>query len=395
MQIVVHKYGGTSVGSLELIQNVANNIAVARSRGYKLIVVVSAMSGETNRLLELARSINPSIALNDRREIDAIAATGEQVTIALLSLALKKLHIPAKSYCGWQLPIITTPEFSQARIKHIAKDKVLHDLRQGTVVIVAGFQGVNEAGDITTFGRGGSDTSAVALAVSFNAHECQIYTDVNGIYNADPNKITSARRLETISGTIMLEAASLGAKVLHVRSCELAYRYKTNLRVLSTFAPQDQGTLVMNQHDELTKSQDLEQYPIVNLSVEEDKTLVTFELANGAIGTILGKVYARFNLDMLHINGQTVAFVIDEIAAKELEQLLKELNVLNLHLTHNLNKLSLIGSGFRSNNKLNQSVWKLLENTEIFATAHNEISISILVHQWDSATVRNKLAKLI
>lgn len=390
MAVIIQKYGGTSLGTLERVSNVANLIAKSYNSGNKLVVVVSAMAGETNRLLSLAHDIVGNNADIERRELDVLASTGEQVTTALLSLALNAIGIKTKSYCGWQVPIRTTNDFTNARIKYIDTNKIVSDINSGMVVIVAGFQGVTDDGAITTFGRGGSDTSAVALAVTLMAHECQIYTDVNGIFTADPNKVAIAKRIPEINGACMLEAASLGTKVLHVRSCELGYRYKTNIRVLSTFAPLDQGTLVMNQHE-------LENYPIINLSVEENQALVTFEVLND-LPQILNIIYDDHNIDMLHIGSGTITFVVGAMEVDSLRLLLDPLiNTLvnNLVITQNLTKISLIGSGFRSNRGLNQQVWQLLKDSEVFAIAHNEISVSILVHNWEAAAVRNKLSQVL
>ena len=385
MSVIIQKYGGTSVGNIERILNVAQNISKMYKNGYRLVVVVSAMSGETTRLLDLAQNITND---NKNRELDTIAATGEQITIALLSLALQKINIPAKSYCGWQIPIITTNDYTQARIKTIPIEKIKQDLNDNIVVVVAGFQGVTQNGEITTLGRGGSDTSAVALAIALNAQECQIYTDVNGVYNADPNKITIAKRIEVINGTCMLESASLGAKVLHVRSCELAYRYKTNIRVLSTFAPKDQGSLIMNQSE-------LENYPIISVSTQDAQTIIKFKSLNINISPIMVQIYNICTIDMVQISQDDISFVVDEIDAEQIELALKKLNIKNITIIHNLTKISAIGSGFRSNNTLNQKIWRLLNEVEIFATSHNEISISILIHNFDATSARNKLANLL
>lgn len=382
--LIVQKYGGTSVSNIEKISAVAKNIAEIKNLGYNILVVVSAMAGETNRLIGLANSITKNI---EARELDVIATTGEQITVGLLSLALKNIGIKAKSYCGWQIPITTSDDFTQARIKHISTNKIAKELNQGIIIIVAGFQGISPHGDITTLGRGGSDTSAVALAVSLKAKECQIYTDVNGVYNTDPNKVTTAKRLDTVDGLLMLEAASLGTQVLHVRSCELGYRYKTNIRVLSTFAPQDQGTLVMNQCD-------LENYPIISLSTQDLQVLVSLNYT-GTLGNILQPIYNSITIDMLQINKNHLTFIIDDSDTKILTELLKKLPISKLQIIHNITKISLIGSGFRSNKELNQKFWELLNDDEIFITSHNEISISIAVHQLNSATIRNKLTRLL
>ncbi|MDF0678895.1 MAG: aspartate kinase, partial [Nitrosomonas sp.] len=232
MAFLVQKYGGTSVGSTERIKQVAHRVAEFRAQGHELVVVVSAMSGETNRLISLAKEIqsNP-----DPRELDVILSTGEQVTIGLLAMALRELGIKAKSYTGPQVSITTDSAHTKARILKIDEDPIRADLAAGYVIIVAGFQGVDETGDITTLGRGGSDTTAVALAAALKADECQIYTDVNGIYTTDPRVVPEARKLDTITFEEMLEMASLGSKVLQIRSVEFAGKYKVKLRVLSSF----------------------------------------------------------------------------------------------------------------------------------------------------------------
>ncbi len=385
MSLIVQKYGGTSVGTIERIKLVAKNIAKFYHQRHQLVIVVSAMSGETNRLINLALEISDNPA---KRELDVIATTGEQVTIALLTMALQEQKIPSISYCGWQVPITTTNDFTQARIKTIDTTKITQNLNDGFVVVVAGFQGIATNHQITTLGRGGSDTSAVALAVALNAEECDIYTDVNGVFNADPNKVTEARRITQIDGLSMLETTSLGAKVLHVRSCELAYRYKTNVRVLSTFAPQDQGTIVMNKDD-------LESYPIISLTIQEEQVLVNFEYEN-EVYKILDKVYDICSTDMLQISNKQVNFVIEKSDLINLEPMLKTIKTIkNLLITSDLVKLSLIGSGFRSNRHLNQKVWQLMKGTEVFLTSHNEISLSMLVHAWDANTTKVKLSKLL
>ena len=232
MTLIVQKYGGTSVGSTERIKNVARRIARFQSRGQQIVVVVSAMSGETNRLIALAREFQVHPA---PRELDVMVSTGEQVSVALLSMALMDLGIKAKSYTGPQVRILTDSAYTKARILKIDEDKIRADLDAGYVVAVAGFQGVDEDGNITTLGRGGSDTTAVALAAALGADECQIYTDVDGVYTTDPRIVPEARRLSTITFEEMLEMASLGSKVLQIRSVEFAGKYKVKLRVLVQF----------------------------------------------------------------------------------------------------------------------------------------------------------------
>ena len=246
MALLVQKYGGTSVGSPERIKNVAKRIARARAEGHDVVVVVSAMSGETNRLVALAHEIQE---FPDPREMDVVLATGEQVTIGLLAMALMDIGIPAKSYTGWQVLVQTDNSHTKARIEYIDDSKMRADLAAGKVVIVAGFQGVDAEGNITTLGRGGSDTSAVALAAALKADECQIYTDVDGVYTTDPRVVPEARRMNTVSFEEMLELASLGSKVLQIRSVEFAGKYKVRLRVLSSLTDGGEGTLITYEED--------------------------------------------------------------------------------------------------------------------------------------------------
>ena len=259
MALIVHKYGGTSMGSTERIRSVAQRVAKWARAGHQMVVVPSAMSGETNRLLGLAKELapqNPSSTYN--RELDMLAATGEQASSALLAIALQAQGLQSVSYAGWQVPIRTNSAYTKARIESIDDKKVRADLAQGKVVIVTGFQGMDEMGNITTLGRGGSDTSAVAVAAAMKAQECLIYTDVDGVYTTDPRIVPEARRLKTVSFEEMLEMASLGSKVLQIRSVEFAGKYRVPLRVLSSFTPWDipleeeavSGTLITFEEDE-------------------------------------------------------------------------------------------------------------------------------------------------
>ena len=254
MALIVQKYGGTSVGSIERIRNVARRVAHFHAQGHKLVIVPSAMAGETNRLLAMAREISPD---PNPRELDVVAATGEQVTIGLLAIALQELGLRARSYTGGQVRILTDNSYTKARILDIDEANMRRDLAEGTIVIVAGFQGVDAEGNITTLGRGGSDTSGVALAAALTADECQIYTDVDGVYTTDPRIVPEARRLDTVTFEEMLEMASLGSKVLQIRSVEFAGKYRVPLRVLSSFTPWDidiaeearSGTLITFEED--------------------------------------------------------------------------------------------------------------------------------------------------
>jgi aspartate kinase len=259
MALIVHKYGGTSMGSTERIRNVAKRVAKWARAGHQMVVVPSAMSGETNRLLGLARDLSPeSVTPEVQRELDMIASTGEQVSVGLLAIALQTEGLPSVSYTGWQVPIETDSSFTKARIQRIDDARVRADLAEGKVVIITGFQGIDPDGHITTLGRGGSDTSAVAVAAAMKADECLIFTDVDGVYTTDPRIVPEARRLHTISFEEMLEMASLGSKVLQIRSVEFAGKYRVPMRVLSSFTPWDidieeearSGTLITYEEDE-------------------------------------------------------------------------------------------------------------------------------------------------
>jgi len=279
MALIVHKYGGTSMGSPERIRNVAKRVAKWARAGHQMVVVPSAMSGETNRLLGLAKELAPSkssAAYN--RELDMLAATGEQASSALLAIALQAEGMESVSYAGWQVPIKTNSAFTKARIESIDDDRVRADLAAGKVVVITGFQGVDEEANITTLGRGGSDTSAVAVAAAMKAAECLIYTDVDGVYTTDPRVVAEARRLQTVSFEEMLEMASLGSKVLQIRSVEFAGKYKVPLRVLSSFTPWDidineeakSGTLITFEEDEK-----MEQAVVSGIAFNRDEAKVS------------------------------------------------------------------------------------------------------------------------
>ncbi len=303
MALIVHKYGGTSVGSPERIRNVARRIAKWSRAGHEVVVVVSAMSGETNRLIALAREVqsNP-----DPRELDVVASTGEQVTIGLLAMALKECGLKAKSYTGPQVHVLTDSAFTKARILEIDEKKIRTDLAQGTVVVVAGFQGADEFGNITTLGRGGSDTSAVALAAALKAGECLIYTDVDGVYTTDPRIVPEARRLHTVTFEEMLEMASLGSKVLQIRSVEFAGKYKVRLRVLSSLTDPDlpldveahSGTLITFEEDT-----QMEKAVISGIAFSRDEAKITLTRVPDRPGIayqILGAIAdANIDVDMI------------------------------------------------------------------------------------------------
>ena len=275
MALIVQKYGGTSVGSVERIRNVSRRVAKWKAKGHDLVVVVSAMSGETNRLIALAREIQPH---PDPRELDVVAATGEQVTIGLLAMALMELGLKARSYTGAQVRMLTDSAFNKARILKIDEESIRRDLRDGYVVVVAGFQGVDAQGNVTTLGRGGSDTSGVALAAALKAEECQIFTDVDGVYTTDPRVVPEAQRLKRITFEEMLEMASLGSKVLQIRSVEFAGKYEVRLRVLSSLTPPElpieeeaaSGTLITIEEDA-----DMEQALVAGIAFNRDEAKVT------------------------------------------------------------------------------------------------------------------------
>ncbi len=304
MALIVHKYGGTSMGSPERIRNVAKRVAKWARAGHQMVVVPSAMSGETNRLLGLAKELQPAqLDAAAMRELDAIAATGEQVSVGLLALALQAEGQPAVSYGGWQVPIQTDSTYTKARIEAIDDAKVRADLSAGKVVIITGFQGIDGDGNVTTLGRGGSDTSAVAVAAAMKADECLIYTDVDGVYTTDPRVVPEARRMHTISFEEMLEMASLGSKVLQIRSVEFAGKYRVPLRVLSSFTPWDinideeavSGTLITFEEDEK-----MEQAVVSGIAFNRDEakfTVVGVPDKPGIAYQILGAVAAA-NIDV-------------------------------------------------------------------------------------------------
>jgi aspartate kinase len=304
MSLIVHKYGGTSMGSPERIKSVAKRVAKWARAGHQMVVVPSAMSGETNRLLGLAKEVQPAQVTDAvLRELDMIACTGEQVSVGLLSLALQAEGMQAVSYAGWQVPIKTDSAYTKARIESIDDARVRADLAAGKVVIITGFQGIDGSGSITTLGRGGSDTSAVAVAAAMKADECLIYTDVDGVYTTDPRIVPEARRLSTISFEEMLEMASLGSKVLQIRSVEFAGKYRVPLRVLSSFTPWDidineeaaSGTLITFEEDEK-----MEQAVVSGIAFNRDEAKITVEGVPDKPGIafqILGQV-AEANIEV-------------------------------------------------------------------------------------------------
>ncbi len=385
--MIVQKYGGTSVGSLERIQSVAAKVKSFRDRGDDVVVVVSAMSGETNRLIELAHGIQERPS---PRELDVIMSTGEQVTIALLAMALESLGCPARSYTGGQVHVLTDSAHNKARILDIDGARVGADLSRGRVVVVAGFQGVDEHGNITTLGRGGSDTSAVAMAAALQANECQIYTDVDGVYTTDPRVEPKARRLERITFEEMLEMASLGSKVLQIRAVEFAGKYSVPLRVLSSFE-EGPGTLITFEEDIM------EQAKISGIAFSRDEaklTILGVPDQPGVAHKILGPVAdANIEVDMIIQNiapdEATTDFTFtvhrsDYAKAMEiLEATSKELGAREISGDETLVKISLVGVGMRSHAGIASTMFGALaaEGINIRMISTSEIKISVVVDE--------------
>ncbi len=384
MALIVQKYGGTSVGSTERIENVARRVAAARARGDKVCVTVSAMSGETNRLIELGKAIDPQA---DRRELDVLLATGEQVTIALLSVALQKLGIPARSFTGAQAGIRTDSAYTKARILDINATRLNAQLDEGRVVVVAGFQGIDDDGNITTLGRGGSDTTAVALAAALKADECQIYTDVDGVYTTDPRVEPRARRLERITFEEMLEMASLGSKVLQIRSVEMAGKYNVPLRVLSSFE-EGPGTLITYEED------GMEQPLISGIAFNRDEAQLTVAgvpdkpgIAHAVLGPI---AEANIEVDMIVQNvgddaTTDLTFTVHrndyEKALKIIQGVGKKIGAADVTGDNTIAKLSLVGVGMRSHAGIASRMFAALAGVgiNIRMISTSEIKISVVV----------------
>ena len=384
MPLIVEKYGGTSVGTSERIHAVADRVAASHRAGENLVVVLSAMAGETNRLLKLAHEIDPEA---DARETDVLVSTGEQVTIALLTMALHKLDVPARSYTGGQVRILTDNVHGKARILDIDADMVRTDIEQRNVVVVAGFQGVDREGNITTLGRGGSDTTAVAMAAALQADECRIYTDVDGVYTADPRIVPEARRLERITVEEMLELSSLGAKVLQTRSVELAGKYKVPLRVLSSFEPGN-GTLITHEVNEM------EQPLIAGIAYNRDEAKLTIRGVPdrpGVASTIFGQISdAHVNVDMIIQNvaqdGTTdLTFTVNRSeythARSILEKISTQLKAREVVGDDQLAKISIVGVGMRSHAGIASTMFEAMAtegiNIELISTSEIKISIGV------------------
>lgn len=388
MALIVQKYGGTSVGSPERIQNVARRVAKYRQQGHQVVVVVSAMSGETNRLVALTQALSDA---PDPREVDVVLATGEQVTIGLTAIALQSLGIPARSYTGWQVPIHTDSAFTKARILEIEPERMLADLAAGKVVVVAGFQGVDGEGNITTLGRGGSDTTAVALAAALQADECQIYTDVDGVYTTDPRIVPEARRLSQITFEEMLEMASLGSKVLQIRSVEFAGKYKVKLRVLSSFEEEGEGTLITVEEET-----NMEQPIISGIAFQRDEAKVTLlgvPDKPGVAYQILGPVAdANIDVDMIvqnvgHDGTTDFSFTVAKNDLKKvmeiLERVKNDLGARQVIGDKSVCKVSLVGVGMRSHPGVAAKMFRTLaeEGINIQMISTSEIKISVLIDE--------------
>jgi aspartate kinase len=389
MALIVQKFGGTSVGTTERIKNVAERVAKFRTRGDQLVVVVSAISGETNRLLALAKEFQPE---PDPRELDVVLATGEQVTIGLLCLALLERGVRARSYTGGQVRILTDSAHTKARILSIDEERMRADLAAGTVVVVAGFQGVDAGGNVTTLGRGGSDTTAVALAAALKADECQIYTDVDGVYTTDPRIVPEARRLKSVTFEEMLEMASLGSKVLQIRSVEFAGKYKVRLRVLSSFQEEGEGTLITFEDDAK-----MEQAVISGIAFNRDEAKITVMGVPDRPGiayAILGPIGdANIDVDMI-IQNASVDGMTDFSFTVHRNEYQKALDVLNRQVKDHIKatdvrgdpkicKVSMVGVGMRTHAGIASRMFRTLaeEGINIQMISTSEIKISVVIDE--------------
>jgi aspartate kinase len=388
MALIVQKYGGTSVGSPERIKSVARRVAKWRQQGHQLVVVVSAMAGETNRLLALAKEVQTH---PNPRELDVMISTGEQVTIALLSMALMELGFKARSYTGGQVKILTDSGFTKARILSIDEARIRADLADDYVVVVAGFQGVDEAGNITTLGRGGSDTTGVALAAALKADECQIYTDVDGVYTTDPRVVPEARRLKTITFEEMLEMASLGSKVLQIRSVEFAGKYKVKLRVLSSFEEEGEGTLITIEEDQI-----MEQAIISGIAFNRDEAKITIlgvPDRPGIAYQILGPIGdAAIDVDMIvqnvgHDGLTDFSFTVNrndfQKALQILQPVVKHIKARGVVSGDKIAKVSVVGVGMRSHAGIASTMFRALaeEGINIEMISTSEIKVSVVIDE--------------
>ena len=384
MSLIVQKYGGTSVGSVGRIEAVADKIAAFREKGHEVVVAVSAMSGETNRLINLAQEVNDN---PNRRELDVLLSTGEQVSISLLCMALNKRDIQAKSYTGQQVRILTDNAFGKARIKDIDSKKIFADLKAGFVTVIAGFQGIDEDGNITTLGRGGSDTTAVALAAALKADECQIYTDVDGVYTTDPRLVPDAKRLDKITFEEMLEMASQGSKILQIRAVEFAGKYNVPIRVLSSFED-GSGTLISFEDDDMEK-------PLVSgIAYKQDEAKLTIRGIPdqpGVAHKVLGNISkANIEVDVIVQNvakddSASMTFTVAKSDLPEAEALLKktamQLGASEVVSDNEIAKLSIVGVGMRSHAGVAAKMFETLSNEgiNIQMITTSEIKITVVI----------------
>ncbi len=389
MSLIVQKYGGTSIGTVERIEAVADKIAQYRNNGHDLVVVVSAMSGETNRLIDLARQLHQEPT---PREMDVLVSTGEQVTIALLSMALHKRGYDARSYTGSQVRILTDNSHTKARIESIDAHRMQNDLQAGRVVVVAGFQGVDSEGNITTLGRGGSDTTAVALAAALKAEECQIYTDVDGVYTTDPRVVSNARRLDTVTFEEMLELASEGAKVLQIRSVEFAGKYKVPLRVLSSFED-GPGTLITFEEGE----EMMEKPVVTGIAFNRDEAKVTVRGIPdnpGVAYQVLGPIgQGDVDVDVICQNvaqdtmAASITFTVNrsELArARDIsEKVAAELGATGVETDDQIAKISVIGVGMKSHSGVASTMFRALaeHNINIQLITTSEIKVTVVIEE--------------
>jgi aspartate kinase len=399
-QLIVHKYGGTSMGSAERIANVAKRVAKWHRAGYQMVVVPSAMSGETNRLLALAKALSPNPS---ERELDQLAATGEQVSVGLLAIALEAEGIPAISYCGWQVPVKTDSSHTKARIESIDGTRIRESLNAGKVVIVAGFQGIDELGNITTLGRGGSDTSAVAVAAALDAKECLIFTDVDGVYTTDPRVVPEARRMSKITFEEMLEMASLGSKILQIRSVEFAGKYRVKTRVLSSLTdpalPIEQeansGTLITFEDDHDESDPTMEQAVISGIAFSRDEakiTLLGVPDTPGIAYKILGPIAAaKVDVDVI-IQNQSTNGTTDFSFTVPRGEYDKAMGVLNGGVKADIGarelvgdagvcKVSIVGIGMKSHVGVASTMFRTLaeEGINIQMISTSEIKTSVVI----------------
>jgi len=384
MALVVQKYGGTSMGTVERIKNVAKRVIKTYEEGNQMIVVVSAMSGETNKLVALA---NEMCEIPDEREYDVLVSTGEQVAISLLAMGLKSMGYEAKSYCGFQIPIITDSAFSKARIESIDDKKIRDDLKNGVIVIVAGFQGIDREGNVTTLGRGGSDTSAVAVAAALKADVCEIYTDVDGVYTTDPRIVPDASKMDKVSYDEMLEMASLGSKVLQIRSVEFAKKYGVVIHVRSSFND-NPGTLVMKE------DADMETVLVSGISFNKDEAKISVQRVPDKPG-IAAQLFmplssANISVDMIiqnvsHEGYTDLTFTVPKADFKKALKIVQEsatqISAGGVVTDENISKVSIVGVGMRSHSGIASKMFQTLsqEGINILMISTSEIKVSCVI----------------